>query len=331
MAAKPEMEEKKLVNVTMKELLESGVHFGHQTKRWNPKMKKYIFGERNGIYIIDLQKTVRCLKNAISFVYEVAANGGSVLFVGTKRQAQSVIEKEAQRCGAYYVTHRWLGGTLTNFATIRKSVNHLKQLETMKADGVYNALPKKEAAKLDKEQIKLERVLSGVKEMTELPKAVFIVDLRREKIGVHESKKLDIPIIALVDTNCDPQDADYIIPGNDDAIRSVNLIVGKIADTILAGKEEFAKRVEVRAKQEAESKTGEEKKERPQKPVRGERGDRGDRGDRGGERRRGRGGRGRREGKPAGQATAESKAPKTAPKEPAPTATPESVESTQAA
>ncbi len=254
-----------MVNVSMRELLESGVHFGHQTRRWNPKMKKYIFAERNGIYIIDLQKTLRCFRTAVAFVSEVVAEGGSLLFVATKRQAQEVIEQQALRCGAFYLTHRWLGGTLTNFSTIRKSVTHLKQLDTMKADGVYDALPKKEVLKLEKKRLKMEKVLCGIKEMTGLPAAVFIVDPRREKIAVCEANKLGIPVIAMVDTNCDPDEADYVIPSNDDAIRAINLLTSKIAEAVLEGKEELAKRQEIAAKAEAEARAKEVKVERKPK------------------------------------------------------------------
>ncbi len=255
-----------MVNVSMRELLESGVHFGHQTRRWNPKMKRYIFGERNGIYIIDLQKTLRYFRKATGFVSEVVAGGGSVLFVGTKRQAQEVIEQQAQRCGAFYITHRWLGGTLTNFATIRKSVTHLKQLDTMKADGVYEALPKKEVLKLEKKRLKMERVLCGIKEMTKLPAALFIVDPRREKIAVHEANKLGIPVVAMVDTNCNPDEADYIIPSNDDAIRAINLLITKIAEAVLEGKEELTKRQEMAAKVAAEAREKEGKTGKKTKP-----------------------------------------------------------------
>lgn len=254
-----------MINVSMKELLESGVHFGHQTKRWNPKMKKYIFGERNGIYIIDLQKTLRALKLSLAFTSELASDGGSFLFVGTKRQAQDVIEQQAKRCGAYYVTHRWLGGTLTNFSTIRKSVNHLKQLDTMKADGLYNALPKKEVLKLEKERSKMEKVLCGIKEMSKLPAAIFIIDTRKEKIAVHEAKKLGIPVIAMVDTNCNPDDADHLIPSNDDAIRAIHLLTSKISDAILEGKEQYIQKCEIAAKAEAEAKDKETKKAKAKK------------------------------------------------------------------
>ncbi len=256
-----------MVNVSMKELLESGVHFGHQTKRWNPKMKKYIFGERNGIYIIDLQKTLRCFKKSIAFVQDVVADGGSFLFVGTKRQAQDVIVEQAKRCDSYFVTHRWLGGTLTNFTTIRKSITHLKGLDSMKADGIHAALPKKEVLKLEKERIKMERVLCGIKEMKELPAAIFIVDPRKEKIAVHEAKKLGIPVVAIVDTNCDPDEADYIIPGNDDAIRAISLLTSKLAEAILEGKTEYARKCEIAAKAEAENRARQAKAKEEKKKA----------------------------------------------------------------
>ena len=255
-----------MVSISMKELLESGVHFGHQTRKWNPKMKKYIFGERNGIYIIDLQKTLACFRRSAAFLSEVVAAGGTVLFVATKRQAQEVIQQQALRCGAFYVTHRWLGGTLTNFRTIRRSVSHLSQLDTMKADGVYDALPKKEVLKLEKERLKMERVLCGIREMDKLPAAVFVIDPRREKIAVREARKLGIPVVAVVDTNCDPDDADYVIPGNDDAIRAINLLAGKIADAVLQGKEELQQRREMAAKAAAEAQAKEKAAKAAKKP-----------------------------------------------------------------
>ncbi|NOX21194.1 MAG: 30S ribosomal protein S2 [Nitrospirae bacterium] len=223
--------------VTMKELLEAGVHFGHQVKRWNPKMKKYIFGERNGIYIIDLQKTMKGMEDAYNFMKEVAATGGDVLFVGTKKQAQDSIREEALRAGVFYVNNRWLGGMLTNFTTIKKSIEKLKKIEQMKEDGTYEALTKKEVAKLEKTRMKLEKNLGGIKEMEAPPAAVFIVDPKKEHIAVLEARKLNIPIVAIVDTNCDPDLIDYVIPGNDDAIRAIKLITSKMADAILEGKE----------------------------------------------------------------------------------------------
>jgi len=222
--------------LTMKELLEAGVHFGHQTKRWNPKMQKYIFGERNGIYIIDLQKTLKKFREAYAFVRDLAARGGTMLFIGTKKQAQDTVFEEAARCGMFYVNQRWLGGTLTNFETIRKSIGRLKKLEDMKESGEYERLPKKEALELDRERQKLEKALIGIKAMEQLPSSVFIIDPRKEKIAVAEAQRLGIPIVAIVDTNCDPTGIDYPIPGNDDAIRAVRLITSRIADAILEGR-----------------------------------------------------------------------------------------------
>ena len=221
----------------MKQLLEAGVHFGHQTRRWNPKMAPYIFTERNGIYIIDLQKTVVKLEEAYNFVREISMEGKNVLFVGTKKQAMESVKDEATRAGAYYVNARWLGGMLTNFTTIRRRIARLKQLRTMETDGTFDLLPKKEVIKLNLEIEKLEKFLGGIKDMTEMPGALFIVDPRKEKIAVAEAKKLGIPIVAIVDTNCDPDDVDYIIPGNDDAIRAVKLISGAMANAIIEGKE----------------------------------------------------------------------------------------------
>ena len=223
--------------VSMKQLLEAGVHFGHQTRRWNPKMAPYIFTERNGIYIIDLQKTVVKLEEAYNFVREISMEGKSVLFVGTKKQAMESVKDEATRAGAFYVNARWLGGMLTNFTTIRRRIARLKQLRTMEEDGTFDLLPKKEVIKLNLEIEKLEKFLGGIKDMTEMPGALFIVDPRKEKIAVAEAKKLGIPIVAIVDTNCDPDDVDYIIPGNDDAIRAVKLISGAMANAIIEGKE----------------------------------------------------------------------------------------------
>ncbi len=221
--------------VSMKQLLEAGVHFGHQTRRWNPKMAEYIFTERNGIYIIDLQKTVRKLEEAYNFVRDVAANGDSVLFVGTKKQAQDSVKEEALRVGAYYVNARWLGGMLTNFRTIRRRIDRLSQLRTMEEDGTFDLLPKKEVIKLKLEIEKLEKFLGGIKEMKKLPGALFIVDPRKEKIAVSEAHKLGIPVVAIVDTNCDPDEVDYVIPGNDDAIRAVRLIAATMANAIAEG------------------------------------------------------------------------------------------------
>ncbi len=223
--------------VSMKQLLEAGVHFGHQTRRWNPKMAPYIFTERNGIYIIDLQKTVKKLEEAYNFVREISADGKSVLFVGTKKQAQDSVKEEALRAGAYYVNARWLGGMLTNFTTIKRRIQRLTQLRTMESDGTFDLLPKKEVIKLNLEIEKLEKFLGGIKEMKELPGALFIVDPRKERIAVAEAKKLGIPIVAIVDTNCDPDEIDYVIPGNDDAIRAVKLIASAMANAIIEGNE----------------------------------------------------------------------------------------------
>ncbi len=223
--------------VSMKQLLEAGVHFGHQTRRWNPKMAPYIFTERNGIYIIDLQKTVKKLEEAYNFVRELSADGKSVLFVGTKKQAQDSVKEEALRAGAYYVNARWLGGMLTNFTTIRRRIQRLNQLRTMESDGTFDLLPKKEVIKLNLEIEKLEKFLGGIKEMKDLPGALFIVDPRKERIAVAEAKKLGIPIVAIVDTNCDPDEIDYVIPGNDDAIRAVKLIAAAMANAIIEGNE----------------------------------------------------------------------------------------------
>ena len=223
--------------VSMKQLLEAGVHFGHQTRRWNPKMSEYIFTERNGIYIIDLQKTVKKLEDAYSFVRDLSAEGKSVLFVGTKKQAMDSIKEEAERAGAYYVNARWLGGMLTNFTTIRRRVGRLKQLRAMEADGTFDLLPKKEVIKLNLEIEKLEKFVGGIKDMEEMPGALFIVDPRKEKIAVSEAHKLGIPVVAIVDTNCDPDEVDYVIPGNDDAIRAVKLIAGAMASAVIEGRE----------------------------------------------------------------------------------------------
>ena len=223
--------------VSMKQLLEAGVHFGHQTRRWNPKMAPYIFTERNGIYIIDLQKTVRKLEEAYNFVRDLSMEGKSVLFVGTKKQAQESVKEEAVRAGAYYVNARWLGGMVTNLRTIRHRIDRLKQLRTMEEDGTFDLLPKKEVVKLNLEIEKLEKFLGGIKEMKQLPGALFIVDPRKERIAVSEARKLGIPIVAIVDTNCDPDEIDYVIPGNDDAIRAVKLISGTMANAIIEGKE----------------------------------------------------------------------------------------------
>ncbi|ADI27274.1 MULTISPECIES: 30S ribosomal protein S2 [Geobacillus] len=223
--------------ISMKQLLEAGVHFGHQTRRWNPKMKKYIFTERNGIYIIDLQKTVKKVEEAYNFVRELAANGGKILFVGTKKQAQESVKEEAERCGMFYVNQRWLGGTLTNFATIQKRIKRLREIEKMEEDGIFDVLPKKEVIRLKKEKERLEKFLGGIKDMKELPDALFVIDPRKERIAVAEARKLNIPIIGIVDTNCDPDEIDYVIPANDDAIRAVKLLTSKIADAVLEAKQ----------------------------------------------------------------------------------------------
>jgi small subunit ribosomal protein S2 len=226
-----------LVSVTMKELLEAGVHFGHQVRRWNPKMKEYIFGERNGIYIIDLQKTQRMFREAIAFVTNLIAEdkGKTVLFVGTKRQAQDAIREESEKCGQYYVNQRWLGGLLTNFQTVQKSIKRLKDLESMQTDGRYEKLTKKERIKLDRERESLNKNLSGIKGMSRLPDAIFIIDVKKEEIAVAEANRLGIPIVAVVDTNCSPEGIDYVIPGNDDALRAVRLFASRIADAIVEG------------------------------------------------------------------------------------------------
>ena len=241
-------------NVTMKELLEAGVHFGHETKRWDPKMKPYIFGARNGIYIIDLQKTVQFFKEAYQFVRDVAARGEYVLFVGTKKQAQETIYEQATRCGMFYVNHRWLGGMLTNFQTIKRSIDRLNKLEAMKNEEIYSLLPKKEVLELEKERTKLEKSLGGIKNMDRLPGTIFIVDPKKERIAVKEARKIGIPSIGIVDTNCNPEEVDYVIPGNDDAIRAIHLFASKIADAAIEGKQLREKQLqteEARAQKEA--------------------------------------------------------------------------------
>ena len=234
--------------ISMKQLLEAGVHFGHQTRRWNPKMATYIFTERNGIYIIDLQKTVKKLEEAYFFVRDMAASGESILFVGTKKQAQDAIKEEAERCGQFYVNARWLGGMLTNFKTMRTRIARLNQLQKMQEDGTFDLLPKKEVIKLQLEIAKLEKYLGGVKEMKKLPGALFVVDSRKEKNAIAEARKLNIPIVAIVDTNCDPDEIDYVIPGNDDAIRAIKLISQTMANAVLEGKQ--GEQLEVEAKAE---------------------------------------------------------------------------------
>ncbi|MDP1922695.1 MAG: 30S ribosomal protein S2 [Myxococcales bacterium] len=258
--------------ITMRQMLEAGVHFGHQTKRWNPKMKPYIFGARNGIYIIDLQKTVGLARAALRFVSDLTARGGAVLFVGTKKQAQDVVREEGARANQYFVTNRWLGGTLTNFKTIKQGIDRLKALETMKEDGTFDRLPKKEVAGLEREREKLEKNLGGVKQLSRLPGALFVIDPKKEDIAVHEANRLGIPVIGLVDTNCDPEGIDYVIPGNDDAIRSIKLFTGKIADACIEGAARY--RASGAAERDAEE-------SRRRSEGRGGRDD-----DRGGERRR---------------------------------------------
>ncbi len=260
--------------ISMKQLLEAGVHFGHQTKRWNPKMKPYIFGARNGIYIIDLQKTVGLARSAFRFVSEAVARGGSVLFVGTKKQAQDAIREEAQRAGMFYVTNRWLGGTLTNFKTVKQGIERLKTIEKMAADGTYDRLPKKEIAQLEREREKLEKNLGGVKDLSRLPSALFIVDTKKEHIAVHEANRLGIPVVAVVDTNCDPEGIDYVIPGNDDAIRSIRLFTGKVAEACIEGKARYGAWVAEHG--------GRDDREQDDRDASSERGDRRDRRDRGG-------------------------------------------------
>ena len=248
--------------VSMKELLEAGVHFGHQVKRWNPKMKRYIFGQRNGIYIIDLQKTVKMFEVAYNFVRDVSSRGETVLFVGTKKQAQDVIFEEAQRSQSYFVNQRWLGGMLTNFKTVKQGIEKLKKIEKMKEDGTYELLTKKEVAKYEAERLRLDKNLSGVKEMSKLPGALVIIDPKKETIAVDEARNLSIPIVALVDTNCNPDDIDYVIPGNDDAIRSIKLISSKMAEAVLEGKSILNKTVvETSEKEAIEEKIATEEKE----------------------------------------------------------------------
>lgn len=236
--------------VTMKQMLEAGLHFGHQTRRWNPKMRPYIYAPRNGIYIINLDKTMRLFNKAYEYVAAEVVRGGSVLFVGTKRQAQNIIKEEAERCGMYYINHRWLGGTLTNFQTIKNSIDRLKSIETMQEDGSINRFPKKEILLMGKEQVKLTRNIGGIKNMKGHPSLIFVVDPKKEQIAVSEAAKLGIPVVGLVDTNCDPDGIDYIIPGNDDAIRAIKLIASKMADAVLAGKAQRAESGEADADSE---------------------------------------------------------------------------------
>ncbi len=230
-----------MATITMKEMLEAGVHFGHETKRWDPKMKAYIYGARNGIYIIDLQKTVQLFKEAYSFVRDVTAQGEFILFVGTKKQAQESIYEESTRCNMFYVNRRWLGGMLTNFQTVKKSIDQLNKLEAMKSEDIYSVLPKKEVMQLEKQRKRLEKALGGIKSMDRLPGAIFVVDLKKERIAVSEARKLGIPSVGIVDTNCDPDDIDYVIPGNDDAIRAIRLFLNRIADAAIEGRQMYEK------------------------------------------------------------------------------------------
>ncbi len=239
-----------MANVTMKEMLEAGVHFGHETKRWDPKMKSYIYGARNGIYIIDLQKTVLLFKEAYNFIRDVVAQGEFILFVGTKKQAQDSIYEEATRCNMFYVNRRWLGGMLTNFRTVKKSIDQLNKLEVMKNDDIYALLPKKEVLQLEKQRKRLEKALGGIKNMDRLPGAIFVVDLKKERIAVSEARKLGIPSVGIVDTNCDPDEIDYAIPGNDDAIRAIRLFSSKIADAVIEGRQLYEKTLQEEAPEE---------------------------------------------------------------------------------
>ena len=255
-------------HVTMKEMLESGLHFGHQTRRWNPKMKPYLFGARNGIYIINLDKTLPLFNEGCDVAGNIAAKGGSILFVGTKRQAQEIIREEATRCGMFYVDHRWLGGMLTNHQTIKNSVERLKNYPTLQEDGSINRYKKKEILMIQKETVKLERNIGGIKEMKSLPAAIFVVDPKRESIAVTEANRLGIPVIAIADTNCDPEGIDHLIPGNDDAIKSIRLVSSKLADAILTGKENHAMAQQAAAdKQEAEEAAAKEEEAAPATPA----------------------------------------------------------------
>ncbi len=247
-----------MFNITMKELLEAGVHFGHETKRWDPKMKRYIFGARDGIYIIDLQKTVQMFKEAYQFVRDVAAKGDYVLFVGTKKQAQESIREEATRCNMFYINHRWLGGMLTNYQTIKKSIDRLNRLEKMQNEEIFGLLPKKEILQLEKERNRLEKSLGGIKMMDRLPAAVFIIDTKKEKIAVNETRKLGIPSVGIVDTNCNPEDIDYPIPGNDDAIRAIRLLSARMADAVIEGRQEYEKQLQEQMEEEPSAPSTEE-------------------------------------------------------------------------
>jgi small subunit ribosomal protein S2 len=278
-AAPPEMAQAMAPaqGITMRQLLEAGVHFGHQTKRWNPKMKPYIFGARNGIYIVDLQKTVRLAREAFRFVSDVCAKGGSVLFVGTKKQAQDAVIEESTRSGQFHVTNRWLGGTLTNFKTIKSGIDRLKTLEKMSTDGTFEKLPKKEVAVLQNEMDKLKKNLGGIQDMSRLPGCLFVIDPKKEHIAIHEATRLGIPIVGLVDTNCDPEGIEYVIPGNDDAIRSIRLFCGKIADAAIEGKARYQAHHADDPQQGAEGQEGGEDRDAASE-RRGRRNDRGGRG-----------------------------------------------------
>ena len=252
--------------IAIKELLEAGVHFGHQTKRWNPKMKPYIFGERNGIYIIDLGKTAKLYRHAEEFVSQLASDGGTVLFVGTKRQAQDAVAEEAQRCGMFYVNERWLGGLLTNFSTIQRSLARLRELEAMSTDGRYESLSKKEISGIEKEKRKISKNLDGIRQMSKLPDAIFVIDTKKEQIAVDEARKLKIPIIGIVDTNCDPEEVDYVIPGNDDALRSIRLFTSRIADALIAGRT-MRESIKAEATQHEEATRPPVRRPRPEAPA----------------------------------------------------------------
>jgi len=270
--------------LTMREMLEAGAHFGHQTRRWNPKMRPFIFGARNGIHIIDLQQTVEMANKALRFVEDAVARGGSVLFVGTKKQAQEVVAEEARRCKQFFVTHRWLGGTLTNFKTIKQGIERLRTLEKMRDDGLFDRLPKKEVSRLTREMEKLERNLGGIKEMTRLPAVLFVIDPNKEHLAVHEANRLGIPIVGLVDTNCDPDPIDFVIPANDDAIRSIRLFTSHLANAVLAGLARYAAARHERGEEEARTAQAEDARRRERRgAVRVER--RGARGEEGEERR----------------------------------------------
>ncbi len=256
-----------MYNVSMKQLLEAGVHFGHQAKRWNPKMKKYLFIERNGIFIIDLQKTIRKFKEAYNFVKDACSGGGTIIFVGTKKQAQEIIQEEAMKCNMPYVNQRWLGGMLTNFNTIQKSLTRLKKIEEMKDNENYAGLTKKEASKFEKKRQKMEKVLKGIKDMDRLPDAVFIIDTKRERIAVNEANTLEIPVIAIVDTNADPDGIQYPIPGNDDAIRSLKLITSHISDAVMEGYEEWLARISEEEEEKKDERLKEEKTPQPKAKI----------------------------------------------------------------